>query len=344
MADTSQRQDGSAGQGSGSDDIEVRDDDPAEVARGRQADAPQQIPAKGWKDVAVRVKQEARQDNVTLVAAGIAFYGLLALAPALAATVSIYGLVATPEEIPRQMDRLFTAMPAEAKQLITEQLNQVVSTSGTAKGIGVVLGIAVALWSASAATKNLIVALSAMYDEDEDRGFLKLRLRALALTVGAIAFLLVTVLLLAVAPGWLGDVGGSAMSTVVAVLRWPVLIVLMMAALAVLYRVAPNRDEPRWRWTSWGAALATVVWIVASLGFSFYSSNFGNYSKTYGSMAVVVVTMLWLWITALCVLLGAEVNAELERQTAKDSTKGAERPRGQRDAVAADTVGAPAGR
>jgi membrane protein len=308
---------------------------------GRRADAPHEIPPKGWKDVAVRVKDEAKRDNVTLVAAGMAFFGLLALAPALAALVALYGLAASPEDVQRHLDSLSSAMPAEAKTLLDTQLREVVSASGSSKGIGVALGIALALWSTSAAMKHLIEALSSMYDEDERRGFVKLRLRALALTVGAMAFVLVTIGFLAVVPAWV-ESSASALATAVSIARWPLLIVLMMVALSILYRLAPDRDQPRWRWVSWGAAIGTVIWIVASLGFSLYASNFGNYSKTYGSMAAVIVTMLWLWITALCILLGAEINAELERQTHKDSTRGPAQPKGERDAYAADTVGAAA--
>jgi membrane protein len=315
--------------------IDLRDD------HGRRAEAPQEIPPKGWKDVAVRVKDESKRDNVTLVAAGMGFYGLLALAPGLAAVVSLYGLVADPEDVQRHLASVSEAMPAEARTLLDTQLREVVSANGSSKGIGVVLGIALALWSTSAAMKHLLEALSSMYDEDEGRGFVKLRLRALALTAGAIAFVFVAIGLLAVVPAWV-ESSASTLATAVSIVRWPLLVVLMMVALSILYRLGPDRDQPRWRWVSWGAAIGTVIWIVASLGFSFYASNFGNYSKTYGSMAVVVVTMLWLWITALCILLGAEINAELERQTHKDSTRGPEQPKGERAAYAADTVGAAA--
>jgi membrane protein len=230
-------------------------------------------------------------------------------------------------------------MPPEAKELLQSQLTGVVSASGSSKGIGVVVGLALALWSTSAAMKHLIEALSSMYDEDEERGFVKLRLQALLLTVGAIAFLFLTMGLLAIVPAWAEGSGNSTLSSVLNIARWPLLVVLMMAALSVLYRLAPDRDQPRWRWVSWGAGIGTLLWIAASLGFSFYTSNFGNYSKTYGSMAAIVVMMLWLWITALCILLGAEINAELERQTHKDSTRGRPQPKGERRAYAADTVG-----
>jgi membrane protein len=321
-------------------DLHENQPDDDRDSHGRQADAPHEIPPRGWMDVAKRVKDEAKRDNLSLVSAGMAFYALLALAPGLAAVVSLYGLVSTPEDVQRQVASLSTAVPAEARQLLDDQLTQVVSASGSAKGIGVVLGIALALWSASAAMKHLLEALSSMYDEDEERGFVKLRARALLLTIGAVVFLAVVFGLLALVPALADDAG--PLGTFLAIVRWPVLVVLMMGVLSLLYRLGPDRDQPRWRWVSWGAVLGTVLWVVASLAFSLYASSFGNYSKTYGSMAAVVVTMLWLWLSSLCILLGAEINAELERQTHRDSTRGPSQPEGHRKAYAADTVGAPA--
>jgi membrane protein len=320
--------------GDGPADIDLRHE------RGRRATAPQEIPPRGWKDMVLRVKDEARRDNLVLVGAGMAFFGLLALAPGLAAVVSIYGLVASPDDVARHLDSVSGALPAEAADLLDSQLQEVVAASGSSKGIGVLVGIALALWSTSAAMKQLLQALSSMYDEDEDRGFVALRARALALTAGAIVFLVATMVLLAVVPAWAQASDNGVLTTAASVARWPVLIALMMVALSVLYRFGPDRERPRWRWVSWGAAIATVVWVVASVGFSIYAGNIGNYAQTYGSMAVVVVTMVWLWITGMCILLGAEINAELERQTLRDSTTGPEQPRGQRDAYAADTVGA----
>jgi len=321
----------------------TRQDMPADDGRGRQADAPHEIPAQGWKDVAVRVKDEARRDNLSLVAGGVGFFSLLSLAPALAAVVSIYGLVASPQTVTQQINNLAGTLPEDARRLLNEQMNQVVSANGAALGVSAVIGIVIALWGASAAMKHLIVALSSMYDEEETRKFVALRGRALLLTVGAIAFMGVVIGLLAGIPAWLDSRGWSTASSVVSVVRWPAIVVFMMAALAVLYRFAPDRDEPKWRWTSWGAGIATAAWLLASIGFSIYATNFGSYNKTYGSMAAVVVMMLWLYITAACVLLGAEINAELERQTTKDSTKGADQPMGQRQATVADTVGDRAG-
>jgi membrane protein len=280
---------------------------------GPGADSLRQVPARGWKDIAQRVKREAEDDNLSLVAAGVAFFALLSVVPAMVAAISLYGLVASPEDVAGHIEDLTGAMPDEAQTLIRDQLDQVVNASSAGLSLGLVGGLAIALWGASTAMKHLIVALSTVYDEDETRGFVHLRLRALVLTLLGIGFVGVAVLLLAVAPAWLDRGDNRAVGVAVSLLRWPVLLVMMMGGLAVLYRYAPDRAEPRWRWVSWGAAAATVAWLVASIGFSLYASYFGSYNETYGSMAGIVVLMLWLWLTALCVLVGAEINAEIER-------------------------------
>jgi membrane protein len=288
------------------------------------------------------VKDEVKDDNIMLIAAGIAFFSLLSLVPAMVAAISLYGLVSTPEDVARNLNDVTSTMPDEARQLVTDQLQQVASTSKSGLSFGLAIGLLIALWGASTAMKHLLVALSAMYDEHDGRGYVALRARAVVLTVLGILFLGVSLVLLTGAPSWAEEAGSDAAGLVVTILRWPVLMVLMVLALSVLYRYAPDRDEPKWRWVSWGSAIATVLWIVASIAFSFYASRFGSYNKTYGSMAAVVVMMLWLFITALCVLVGAAVNAELEHQTARDSTRGPDQPMGHREARVADTVGAAA--
>jgi membrane protein len=320
--------------------IDLREGLTGEDARGRHADNPAEIPMTGWKDVAVRVKTKAREDNLTLVAGGIAFFSLLSLPPALVAIVSIYGLIASPEDVTRHVNNLSSAMPEEAKRLVTDQLTQVVSANRAGLGFSLIIGLLIAMWGASTAMKHLMVALTLANNEDERRGFFALRLRAALLTLAGIGFVIGAVLLLTVAPSWVESNGNRVLGMAVSVLRWPALMLAMLVGLAFVYRYAPDRDEPKWRWTSWGAAVATVLWVLASIGFSLYASHFGSYNKTYGSMAAVVITMLWLYLTALCVLVGAVVNAELEHQTMKDTTKGRPEPMGQRDAFVADTVGA----
>ena len=310
------------------------------VNRGRQATAPTGVPPRGWKDVLVRVKAQIKSDNVVLLAAGVAFFALLSLVPALVAIVSIYGLVADPADIERNIEDMLAAAPAEVRDLVSSQLSSIVDSSPSGLGIGVVVGIALALWSASSGVKHLIAAINLAYDEEETRGFVKLRGLALILTLAAIVGMVVAVAALVVAPAALDDSGGEgAVRMALLVVRWPLFAVFALAALAVVYRYAPDRDAPRWSWVSAGAVIATVLWVVASVAFSLYTSNFGSYNETYGALAAVVVLMLWLLITAFVVIAGAEVNSELERQTYADTTRGRGQPMGERDAYAADTVG-----
>lgn len=308
--------------------------------RGRGATNPTQIPAKGWKDVLLRVKDQLKQDQVPLMAAGVAFFALIASVPALIAAVSVYGLLSDPSDIARQIESFGAALPNSAQDLLREQLRSITESSSAGLGFGAVLGLTAALWSASSAVKHTIAAINAAYDEPESRKFLKLRGLALLLTVGAVLFFAASTYVVAVLPTVLA---GTALSGVaqdaISILRWPGLAAAMIAALAVFYRLAPDRDDARWRWITPGAVISTVLWIVASIGFSIYASNFGSYNETYGSLGAVIVLMLWLFITAFIVILGAEINAEAERQTTVDSTVGEREPMGEREAYAADTVG-----
>ncbi|MCC6495944.1 MAG: YihY/virulence factor BrkB family protein [Propionibacteriaceae bacterium] len=312
---------------------------------GGQAETPAQIPAKGWRQVAVRGWREASTDQVPLLSAGVAFFGFLALFPALIAITLIYGLVADPATISAQLATLTGSLPPEARALLEAQLQQLSSAPAQGLGWGLVLSLAVALWSASGGVGNMVTAVNIAYDEERKRGFVKEKLIALALTVGAVVFMLLIIALVAVVPIAFELLGlGGGWRWVAEVLRWIVLAVLVMAALAVLYRVAPDRDAPKFRWVSVGAVVATILWLLASVGFSLYVTLFGNYAKTYGAPAGVVVMLLWLWITSYAVLLGAEINAEAEEQTAKDTTTGPEEPLGQRGATKADSLPpAPAG-
>ncbi len=309
--------------------------------RGRDADRPGDIPTQGWKDVLVRVKDQLKADQVPLLSAGVAFYVLLALFPAIAALVSVYGLVADPAQVQQQVANVTDALPQSAQQLVVDQLQSVVSGAGQGVGITLVLGLLASLWAASSGMKHLVEAVNAAYDEPETRGFLKLRGLALALTVGGIVFGVVAIGLIAVLPVALRGLSlGGTGQLVARIVAFVLLAGGFGTALAVLYHYAPDRDRPRWRWVSWGAVIATVVWIVASVAFSFYVSNFGSYGETYGSIGAVVVLMLWLAITAFAVILGAEIDSEMEAQTARDSTVGAAEPMGERGARKADRLGA----
>ncbi len=312
---------------------------PEERERGRLAEAPLQIPARGWKDVLVRVKAAAKEDHVVLLAAGVALFGLLALVPALIALMSIYGLVADPATIDEQLVDALSAAPTEVRDLISQQLRDIGDASSGAILV-VVGGLLLALWSASAGIKSLIEAINMAYDEEETRGFVKLRGLSLAFTLGAIVFVVFAFALIAFLPTVLAELDvGTAGRVAANILRFVVLFFGLLAGLAVIYRYGPDRDRPKWSWASPGAVFAAVAWVVVSLLFSLYTANFGRYNETYGALGAVVVVMLWLLLSALVVILGAEINCELERQTVRDSTKGPERPLGARNAYAADTVG-----
>jgi membrane protein len=307
--------------------------------RGRDADVPHHVPAGGWKDVLVRVKVEAKKDHAMLLAAGVALFGLLALVPTLIALVSIYGLVADPDSIDEQLTNSLSAAPAEVRDVISQQVRDIGNASSGAI-VAVVGGLLLALWSASAGMKNLIEAVNVAYDEEETRGFVKRRGLALAFTVGTIVFLVLAFMAIALVPSLIASSGlGLAGRVAVSVLRFVLLFAGLLAGLAILYRYAPDRHQARWSWVTPGALFAAVVWLVGSILFSLYTTNFGKYNETYGALGAVVVLILWLLLTALVVILGAEINCELERQTARDSTSGPERPLGSRDAYAADTIG-----
>ena len=224
---------------------------------GRLAARPTDLPARGWKDVLLRVKAEAKKDNVTLLGAGVAFFALLALVPALVAIVSLYGLVADPTEVERQVEDVLGTAPTEVRALVTQQLSSITDDAGGALGLALVISVLLALWSASSGVQNLIAAVNAAYNEDETRGFVKLKSVSLAFTVGAIVFLVGAFFLIAVLPALLADAGlGTAGRVAAGVLRWVVLLIGMLIALAVLYRYGPDRDEPTWSWVSPGAIVA----------------------------------------------------------------------------------------
>jgi membrane protein len=308
--------------------------------RGRRAESPTGIPPRGWKDVVARLKKEAKQDDVSLLGGGVAFFAMLALVPALVAVVSIYGLFADESTVVRQVGDVLGAAPREVQDLVTAQLRSIVSSSRAGLSIAAIVAILLALWSASSGMKNLIGAINLAYDENETRGFIKVRAISLALTLGAIVFLVVAFGSIAVLPAALAKTGlGDAGRIAVGVLRWVVLLIGMIVGVAVLYRYGPDRNDPKWSWASPGAIFATVTWILASLLFSLYTANFGNYNKTYGTLAGIIVVMLWLYLTAVAVILGAELNAEMERQTERDTTEGPDQPMGSRGAFAADTLG-----
>ena len=306
---------------------------------GLHAEKPTEIPWAGWKQILKRAWAENKADNMPIIAGGVAFFGFLSIFPALIALISIYGLVASPETVARQVEDLSAQLPDDAASLIEEQLTAIVANSGSALSISLVVSILAALWSASGGVGNVITAVNIAYDEVEARGFVKLKLTSLALTLGAIVFVLITFGLLAVVPSVIEALGLGVVGTILAqVARWVLLLAVFSGALAVLYRIAPDRDAPRLAWVSLGSLVVTVVWAAVSVAFALYVNNFGSYDKTYGTIAGVIVLMLWLYLTCYLVLLGAEINSEAEHQTAHDTTTGEPQPMGNRDANMADTL------
>lgn len=307
---------------------------------GREANSPRDIPWDGWKDVFWRVWLETSQDRLTIVASSVAFYGLLALFPALISIVAIYGLVADPADVVRQMNNYSLALPWTARSLITEQLMEIVKGSDATLTVGVVVGLLFSLFSASSGVAALMTGVNIAYGEAETRGWLRLRFLALSFTIGLSLFVIVNAAVIALLPSVLEFIGlGAATRLAIGLLRWPAMGAGVMLGLCILYRYAPDRTPPKWPWVAWGAALATAIWFVASLVFSLYAENLGRFNKTYGAIGGVVVLLLWLFISSLAILLGAELNAELEHQTELDTTIGPPRPMGERDAQMADTLG-----
>ncbi|MDX9861917.1 MAG: YihY/virulence factor BrkB family protein [Rhodospirillales bacterium] len=307
-----------------------------ESGRGRESKRPGQIPRRGWRDILLRTWGQIGQDNVGLVAAGVAFYGLLGLFPAIAALVSIYGLIADPAQVQQQVQTMSGVMPEELHRILGEQMGEVAASGARALSIAVVGSLALALWSASKGTKTLMTAMNVAYNEDERRNFLVLNLTALGLTAFFILLFVAALVAVVFAPALLAALG---VGRPIAMLGWPLIIAVLLVALAILYRFGPSREQAKWRWISPGSIAAVVLWLAASVAFSTYVRNFGSYNETYGSLGAVVGLMMWLWISAFIVVMGAELNAESERQTRRDTTTGDPRPMGERGAYVADTVG-----
>jgi membrane protein len=308
--------------------------------RGRTADDPRQIPASGWKDVLLRSWAEISENNIFLIAGGVTYAVLLALFPALAALVSIYGLLLDAGQVERQVATLSNVLPQQTTQMIGDELHKLVAASHGSLSISAGVALLLALWSASRGMSGLITAFDIAYQEKETRGFFKLNFVAVGLTVLMLIGGTVIIALVGVLPAAIQIVGlDRSAQWLLLVLEWPLLIVVIMAGLAMLYRYAPDRRQPRWRWVSPGAIVATILWLAGSVGFTVYVTHFNSYDKTYGSLGGVVVMLTWLYLSAFVALLGAVINAQSERQTLADSTVGHPKPMGDRDAYAADTVG-----
>ncbi len=305
---------------------------------GHDAASPSQIPRRGWWTVIKRTLVGFNDDRLMTEAAGVTFYSLLALFPALATMVSLFGLVADPATVNDQLQQLHGVVPGGGLDLITAEVKSLTANGRQALGLGVLIGVLTSLWSANQGMKALFDALNVVYHEKEKRGYFSRTLVSLCFTLGAIVFIMLAMAAVIVVPIVLDDLGfGSYTAEIVAAARWPGLMVLLGLFLAFTYRFGPSRTQARWQWVSWGSVFSSVTWLVASLAFSYYVANFGSYNKTYGSLGAAIGFMTWIWISSIIILLGGELNAELEQQTERDTTIGPDRPMGQRGAVKADT-------
>lgn len=312
--------------------------DPYEAAHpGAHADSPAEIPARGWRQVLLRALHRSFVDRVTLIAAGIAFFGFLALFPSLIAAVLLYGLVSTPADLASQVEALTGTLPPAAAEVVAGQMEDLVRTDQRRLGIAAVVSVAVALWSAFVGMDYLLIEVNIVYEETEQRsGYLRRRLHALLFTLGAAVVFAVLLALVAVFPAVVD--GGFLLGLG----RWLLLLTVFALSVSAIYRYGPDRRQPRASWVTVGALVATGFWLVASAGLSLYVSEFDRYSRSYGALAGVVVLLVWMWLSCIAILLGAEINAEAEHQTDSDSTVGPDRPRGEREAVKADeAVGRP---
>jgi membrane protein len=312
-----------------------------EQGRGRHAVVPWEIPWAGWKDIIWRVYASVNDNRLLAVAAGVVFYSLLAIFPAIAAFVSLYGLIADASTIDPHLSLAAGIFPAGAVDIIHERISRLTAKSDARQSFGFITGLAVALWSANAGMKAIIDALKVVYDEKEKRSFIKLNLLSPLFTLIAIVSLMIALAAVVIAPMVFSAVGLSSLwSLAIAALQWPLLLALAAIALAAIYRYGPGRAEARWQWLSVGSGAAAIGWLITSALFSWYIAHFGAYNATYGPLGAAVGMMMWMWISAIVILLGGELNAEIEHQTAKDSTVGSEKPLGERGAVMADTIGA----
>ena len=317
----------------------MNDTDRDDGDRGRRADKPRHIPARGWMDIGRRVKDQIKDDHAQIVAAGIAFYFFLALFPAMAAALSIYGLVMEPAQVQQQMSQLASVLPQQVHQMLADVLNGLSSKSGGSLGWSLVISVLISLWSANKGTKAIFEGVNVAYDEIDERNFFRKNAVTLLFTLGGIVLVFLCLMLIVGFPAVINQLGlPPVLQTLIQLISWAVLAVLIVYALGMIYKKGPDRDDPEFKWVSVGSVTAAALWLAGSLLFTWYVNNFGSFDKTYGSFAAIIILMLWFFLTGFVIMLGAEINSEMEHQTGSDTTVGRDRPMGSRGAYHADHV------
>jgi membrane protein len=311
-----------------------------EAGRGRDANGPGEIPAAGWRDILLRLWRQTEEENVMLIAAAVAFYMMLAVFPAIGAFIAFFGVFADPQVVESQFSLLRGIITSQAWTLLDDQLVAIIGAGQARLKLATVIGLAFALWTGGAGIRAMMTSLNIVYFERETRGYLAFYGTAFVLTIGSLVLGMISLAIIIAVPLFLEIVGLARFTEdLVAILRWPLIGLIMIFCLGVLYRYGPSRRGAKTRWLSVGAIVATVLWLAGSVLFSTYVSNFGSYNETYGAIGAVIVMLMWFWVTAYVVLLGAQINAEIELQTLKDSTIGDPKPLGRRGAFVADHVG-----
>jgi membrane protein len=299
------------------------EDRPSGVPHGRDRQHPLRIPWSGWKDILRRTYQGMLSDRLLTIAGGVAFFALFALFPAITALVSVYGMFFDASTITQSLSMADDVVPSDVLNLVTQQATRIASQSHGALTLGIVGGLLVTFWSSIGGVKAMIDALNVIYEQDERRGFFQLNLVAFLFLLGTFAVFLVVIGAVAAVPqtlSWLGL--GEISATWMRIARWPVMLIVLLIGLAALYRYGPHWQTTRSQWLSVGGVFAALVWIGASYLFSWYLARFDSYNATYGSLGAVVALMMWLWISISVVLLGAQLNSEIERQTAEHDRRG----------------------
>lgn len=307
--------------------------------KGHNAEKPEEIPASGWKEIGSRVVSQIKKDHVKIVSAGVGFYFFMALFPTLVAALSIYGLVSDPASIESHISALSGILPGEATGMIDSFIKPIVSKPAQTLGWGLIFSVLLSLWSANQGTSALFEGVNIAYNERDDRSLVKRTGVTLLFTFGGIILWLFSILIIVLFPAFIDKIHlGSTVETMFGWARWVILAFIIIFALGIIYKNAPDRDDPEIKWVSWGSVIATILWIGGSLLFSWYVKNFGSYDDMYGSFAAVIIMLFWLFLTAFIILLGAEINSEMEHQTRKDTTVGPDEPMGERGGYHADHV------